>query len=229
MVNSQNHKTRAAIAVICMLAASPLAVTFAQAEVTDGESDSEVSKSLKMTRSDKVKAILAERIVDGKLQVRQFDVAEDATPDEIRRTLMFEGKTTGWAYVSGKAYNSGIVLFDGKAIKIGERSWDLSSKGEMEVAGRTLDLELKGKAHGQRVILHGTATNDDLEYRIVLSGKVAQSGEDDIFAIAFIHAGLKNPEVGPNIKLLHLGEISVHSNHGDKPTIDSFKESVSVA
>ena len=63
MVNPQNHKTRAAIAVICMLAASPLAVTFAQAEATDEVSDSEVSKSLKLTRNDKVKAILAERIV----------------------------------------------------------------------------------------------------------------------------------------------------------------------
>ena len=228
MVKSQNQKTHAALAVIFMLAASPLAVTFAQAEVTDSDTDNEVSKSVKMTRNDKVKAVLAEKIIDGKLQVRQFDVAADASPDEIRKALMFEGKTTGWAYVSGKAYNSGIILFDGKAIKIGERSWDLSTKGEMEVAGRTLDLDLKGKSHGQRVILHGTATNDDLEYRIVLSGKVAQSGEEDIFAIAFVHAGLKNPESGPNIKLLHLGQITVESPIGDKPTIDSFKESVSV-
>ena len=228
MVKSQNQNTRAVLAVIFMLAASPLAVTYAQAEVTD-ENDQETSKSVKMTRGEKVKAILAERIIDGKLQVRQFDVAEDASSDEIRRALMFEGKTTGWAYVSGKAYNSGIVLFDGKAIKIGERIWDLSSKGQIEVAGRTLDLDLKGKAHGHRVILHGTATNNDLEYRVVLSGNVAQSGEDDIFAIAFVHAGLKNPESGPNIKLFHLGQLTVQSPEGDKPIIDSFKKSVSVA
>ena len=228
MVKSQNQNTRAVLAVMFMLATSPLAVTYAQAEVTE-ENDQEVSKSVKMTRSEKVKAILAEKIVDGKLQVRQFDIAEDASPDEIRKALMFEGKTTGWAYVSGKAYNSGIVLFDGKAIKIGERSWDLSSKGEMEVAGRTLDLDLKGKAHGHRVILHGTATNNDLEYRVVLSGNVAQSGEEDIFAIAFVHAGLKNPESGPNIKLFHLGQLAIQSPEGDKPIIDSFRESVSVA
>ena len=228
MVKSQNHNTRAVLAVIFMLAASPLAVTYSHAEVSD-ENDEEISKSVEMTRGERVKAILAERIVDGKLQVRQFDVAENASPDEIRKALMFEGKTTGWAYVSGKAYNSGIVLFDGKAIKIGERSWDLSSKGEIEVAGRTLDLDLKGKAHGHRVILHGTATNNDLEYRIVLSGNVAQSGEDDIFAIAFVHAGLKNPESGPNIKLFHLGQLEVQSPNGDKPAIDSFKKSVSVA
>lgn len=227
MVKSQNHNTRAVLAVIFMLAASPLAVTYSHAEVTD-END-EVFESVEMTRSERVKAILAERIVDGKLQVRQFDVAENASSDEIRQVLMFDGKTTGWAYVSGKAYNSGIVLFDGKAIKIGERSWDLSSKGEIEVAGRTLDLDLKGKAHGHRVILHGTATNIDLEYRIVLSGNVAQSGEDDIFAIAFVQAGLKNPESGPNIKLFHLGQLEVQSPDGYKPAIDSFKKSVSVA
>lgn len=228
MVKSQNQNIRAVIAVIFMLAASPLAVTYSHAEVVD-ENEQEISKSVEMTRSEKVKAILAEKIVDGKLQVRQFDVAEDASPDEIRKALMFEGKTTGWAYVSGKAYNSGIVLFDGKAIKIGERSWDLSSKGEIEVAGRTLDLDLKGKAHGHRVILHGTATNNDLEYRVVFSGNIAQSGEEDIFAIAFVHAGLKNPESGPNIKLFHLGQLAIQSPVGDKPTIDSFKESVSVA
>ena len=227
MVKSQNHNTRAVLAVIFMLATSPLAVTYSHAEITN-ENDEEISKSVEMTRGEKVKAILAERIVDGKLQVRQFAVAENASSDEIRKALMFEGKTTGWAYVSGKAYNSGIVLFDGKAIKIGERSWDFSSKGEID-AGRTLDLDLKGKAHGHRVILHGTATNNDLEYRIVLSGNVAQSGEDNIFAIAFVHAGLKNPESGPNIKLFHLGQLEVQSPDGEKLAIDSFKKSVSVA
>ena len=33
------------------------------------------------------------------------------------------GQTSGWAYVNYKAYNSGIVLFDGKASKVGDNLW----------------------------------------------------------------------------------------------------------
>ena len=48
MVKSQNHNTRAVLAVIFMLAASPLAVTYSHAEVSD-ENDEEISKSVEMT------------------------------------------------------------------------------------------------------------------------------------------------------------------------------------
>jgi hypothetical protein len=229
MVKSKNHKIRAVIGVIFMLMASPLTVTYAQTDTFDSEvmdsSNKEISKS--EIREEKVKAILAERIVDGKLLVRQFDVPENASSDEIRKILMFDGKTNGWAYIHGKAYNSGIVLFDGRAIKIGEQSWKLSTKGEIKVGGRNLDLDLTGKVHGNRVILHGTASNEELKYRIVLSGNIAQVGEENVFALSFIHAGLKNPDSGPNITLYQLGQITIESPDG-KPVIDSFKRTILV-
>jgi hypothetical protein len=224
MVKSQNHNLRAVIGIIFMLAASPLAVTYVQADV-DIDGDSTESKSVVKER---VRAILAERVVDGELQVRHFEISEDVSSDEIRQTLMFDGETHGWAYVNGKAYNSGIVLFNGKAIKISDHSWKLSAQGTIDVGGRNLDLDLSGRIHGHNMIMHGTTINDELQYRIILTGNIAQS-KDDTFAIAFIHADLKNAENGETIKLFQLGQITVKSPNGEKPEVDSLRNSISVA
>ncbi|MFB5597563.1 MAG: hypothetical protein ACE5RJ_00890 [Nitrosopumilaceae archaeon] len=225
MVKSQNHNLRAVIGIIFMLAASPLAVTYVQADVAVDSDSSESKSSVK----ESVRAILAERIVDGKLLVRHFEVSEDASSNEVRQTLMFDGETHGWAYVNGKAYNSGIVLFNGKAIKVSDHSWKLSAQGTIEVGGRNLDLDLSGRTHAHNVIMHGTATNEELQYRIILSGNIAQFKEDDTFVIALIHAGLKNAENAETIKLYQLGQVTVQLTDREKSEVDSFKNSILVA
>ncbi len=223
MVKSQNHNLRAVIGLIFMLAASPLAVTYVQAEVQEDNSDAESEVK------ERVRTILTERVIDGKLQVRHFEISEEVSSDEIRRTLMFEGETHGWAYVNGKAYNSGIVLFNGKAIKVSEHSWKLSSQGTLEVEGGSLDLELSGRANSHNVIMHGTATSDELQYRIILTGKIAKSGEDDTFAIVFIHAGLKDSKNDETIKLYQLGQVTFESPDVEKPQVDSLRNPILVA
>ena len=220
MVKSQNHNLRAVIGIIFMLAASPLAVTYVQADVTVDSDSSESKSSVK----DRVRAILAERVVDGKLEVRHFEVSKGTSSDEVRQTLMFDGETHGWAYVNGKAYNSGIILFNGKVIEISDHSWKLSAEATIKVGERNLDLDLSGRVHSHNVIMHGTATNDELQYRIILTGNIAQFQEDDTFVIAFLHAGLKNAENTETIKLYQLGQITVKSDDGEKPEIDSFKK-----
>ena len=224
MVKSQNHNLRAVIGVIFMLAASPLAVTYVQADTTQDD-----SVESKFEEKESARTILAERIVDGRLQVRHFEVSEDSTSDEIRRALMFDGETHGWAYVNGKAYNSGIVLFNGKAIKVSEHNWKLSSQGTIEVGGQNLDLDLSGRVHGHNVIMHGTATNDELQFRIILTGNIAQSGEDNTFAIAFIHAGLKDSVNNETIKIYQLGQVTFESPGVGKTEVDSLKSSTTVA
>lgn len=224
MVKSQNHNLRAVIGVIFMLAASPLAVTYVQADITQDDSVESKFEEKKSART-----ILAERIVDGRLQVRHFEVSEDSTSDEIRRALMFDGETHGWAFVNGKAYNSGIVLFNGKAIKVSEHNWKLSSQGTIEVGGQNLDLDLSGRVTGHNVIMHGTATNDELQFRIILTGNIAQSGEDNTFVIAFIHAGLKDFENNETIKIYQLGQVTFESPGVGKTEVDSLKSSTTVA
>lgn len=225
MVKSQNHNLNAVIGLIFMLAASPLAVTYAQADTIQDDN----SLESKFEEREHAKTILAERIVDGKLQVRHFEVSENVSNDEIRRTLMFNGETHGWAYVNAKAYNSGIVLFNGKAIKVSENDWKLSAQGTIEVGERSLDLDLSGRVHSQNVIMYGTASNDELQFRIILTGNVAQSGEDNTFAIAFIHAGLKDSENNEMIKLYQLGQVTFESSDGEKPEVDSLRSSIAVA
>lgn len=187
-----------------MLTASPLTVTYVDADLANENVEESIKFSTdkvksKQEKKEVLKTILTEKVVDGKLLVHHFEVPEDAAPDEIRKILLSYGETRGWAYVKNKSYNAGIVLFDGKVIKVGESDLILSSQETIK-RGKTLESDLSGRAYDSQVILHGNASNNDLRYRIVLSGKIAQTENEDNLAIAFIHAGLKNPEMGSPIK-----------------------------
>ena len=214
--------------IIFMLAASPLTISQVQAENTDDsgmDSIKEIPKSA-IAKKEKVRIILTERVIDGNLQVRYFEVPENFTDEQIRKALSFEGETLGWAFVNAKAYNAGIVLFNGKAIKVGENAWRMTSQGTIELEGRNLNLELSGKIRGQNVVLHGTASNDELTYKVIFSGKVAQAGEENTFAIAFVNAGLQDTDSGETIRLFQIGEIQVRSDN--QFHLDEFRKSIVV-
>jgi len=125
--------------------------------------------------------------------------------------VSFEGQTSGWAYVNTKAYHSGIVLFDGKASKVGENLWEITTNGMLTLEERQFDLELSGKSNGSHVVMHGTALDEDLSYKIIFSGKITETDEENIFAISFMNSGIKNPEIGQNIKFLQIGELTIDS------------------
>lgn len=224
MVKS-NQNFRTGLMIIFMLAASPLTISHVQADTTNESglnSIKEIPKSA-ISQKEKVRTILTERVIDGNLQVRYFEVPENFTGEQIRKALSFEGETLGWAFVNAKAYNAGIVLFNGKAIKVGENAWGVSSQGTVELGGRHLDLELSGKIREQNVILHGTASNEGLAYKVIFSGKVAQAGEENTFAIAFVNAGLQDTDSGHTVKLFQLGEIQVKSDN--QIQLDEFRKS----
>ena len=208
MIKSQKRNLRTAICIIFMLAASPLTVTYVDADFTNENVEEPIKFSTdkvksKQEKKEVLKTILTEKAVDGKLLVHHFEVPEDGTPEEIRKILLSYRETRGWAYVKNKSYNAGIVLFDGKVIKVGERDLKLSSQGTIK-RGKTLESDLSGRAYDSQIILHGNASNNDLRYRIVFSGKIAQIENEDSLAIAFIHAGLKNPEMGSPIKFFQM-------------------------
>ncbi len=208
MIKSQKRNLHAVIGIIFMLTTSPLTVTYVDADLANENVEESIKFSTDKVKSKQekkqvLKTILTEKAVDGKLLVRHFEVPEDASPDEIRKILLSYGETRGWAYVKNKTYNAGIVLFDGKVIKVGERDLKLSSQGTIK-RGKTLESDLSGRAYDSQIILHGNASNNDLRYRIVLSGKIAQTENEDSLAIAFIHAGLKNPEMGSPIKFFQM-------------------------
>lgn len=213
MLKPQN-RTVGVIIILMMLGTSPISVTYTFADNEEDNQDrngQDNSKTEQNSKKDRLGAILTEKVVDGKLEVKHYALPDDVSEKDVQRMLSFEGHTSGWAYIKAKAYNSGIILFDGKASKVGENLWEISTNGVLTLGERQFDLELAGKSNGSHVVMHGTASNEDLKYRIIFSGKITETDEENVFAISLMKSGLKNPEMGQNIKILQFGELTTDS------------------
>ena len=171
MVKSQ-IRIIGALAILLMLGASPVSVTYSFAENESNQ-----------VENREFRAILTEKVVDGKLQVRQYSLPEEFSEEDLKRMLSSDGQIS-WAYVNYKMYQSGIILFDGKVSKIGENLWEISIEDN---------------------------SNKDLSYKIVFSGKIAETDEENGFAISFMNSIVKNPETAQNVKLLQIGESIINS------------------
>lgn len=214
MVKPQN-RTIGVITVLLMLGASPISVNYSFADVE--------TQDQKLIQKEGLGAILTEKIVDGKLQVQRYVLPDDTSKEDMQRMLSFED-ISEWAYVDYKTYNAGIILFDGKATKIGENLWEISTNGVLHLGENEFDLELSGKSNGSHAKMYGIASDKDLSYSIIFSGKIGETNDENIFVVSFMNSG--NPEMGQNIKFLQIGE-TVNS---ERP-IDSnqeFKNSISV-
>ncbi len=161
-----------AISILLMLGASPLSVTYSFAEINSQEENREL------------RAILTEKVVDGKLEVHHYALPDDFSEVDLQRMLSFDGQMS-WAYMNYKSYHSGIVIFDGKASKIGENLWEIS--------------------------IDENVSSDDLSYRVVFSGKIAETGEENEFVTLFMNSMIKNPDTAQNIRLLQIGESVINS------------------
>ena len=129
------NKTFRVVAILVMLSTSQLGVTYSNAESGENLELMETQKDPKITnksQKERLEVILTEKVVNGKLEVRQFALPEDTTEKDMNRILSLEG-TSGWSYVNYKAYHSGIVLFDGKVSKDGEKFWRISINGSMNL------------------------------------------------------------------------------------------------
>ncbi len=224
-----HNRTIGVITILLMLGASPLSVTYSFADTGDNQEDKKGQndpKSEKSIKKEKQRAILTEKVVNGKLKVQHYALPDDITEEDMQRMLSFEGQTSGWAYVNYKAYHSGIVLFDGKASKVGENLWEISTNGVLNLEERQFDLESSGKSNDSHVVMHKVASDEDLSYRVVFSGKIAESDKENIIAISFMNSSLKNPEMGQNIKFLQIGELATNS---EKSVVSNqeFRNSIS--
>jgi hypothetical protein len=203
------------VAILFMLATAPLAVTYSYAENEEQIdlvlSDEEL-KSTKIFQKERLGTILTEKLVDGKLEVKQFALPEDTTKDDMSRILSLEG-VSGWSYVSYKAYHSGIVLFDGKASKVGEKFWKISVNGTLNLSKGELELELIGKSNSSQPEMIENLSKENMDYRVIFSGKMAESDEENIFAVALMNPNLKNSESNLDLKLLQFGNSTSESIH----------------
>ena len=175
-MKKSHNRTIGVIAVFLMLGASPLSVTYSFADIQDNQ-------------KERIGVILTEEVVNGKLQVRHYALPDDITEDDIQRRLSFEGQPSSWAYVNYQAYHSGIVIFDGKASKVGEDLWEISTND----------------------VMNKTVSDENFSYRVVFSGKAVEIDEENVIAISFMNYSLKNPEIGQNIKFLQVGDLTIKS------------------
>ena len=159
-----------AVAILLMLAASPLSVTYAFGE-NDGN-------------PEELRVILTEKVVDGKLKVNHYALPEGLSEADLQRTLSINDQIS-WAYVNYNTYNAGIVIFDGKASKLGENLWEIS-----------MDEDI---------------LDDEVSFQVVFSGKITESDEENVFAVSLMNSVIKNPETAQNLKLLQIGESIINS------------------
>ena len=163
----QNYKT---VVILLMLAASPLSVTY-----TFGENDS---------NPEELRTILTEKMVDGKLKVSHYALPDGLSEADLQRTLSIDDQMS-WAYVNYELYNTGIVLFDGKASKLGENLLEIS-----------MDKDI---------------LDDDVSFQVIFSGKTTESDEKNVFTVSLMNFIIKNPETAQNLKLLEIGESTINS------------------
>ena len=163
----RNFKT---VAILLMLAASPLSVTYAFGE-NDGN-------------PEELRVILTEKIVDGKLKVNHYALPEGLSEADLQRTLSIDDQIS-WAYVNYNTYNAGIVIFDGKASKLGENLWEIS-----------MDEDI---------------LDDEVIFQVVFSGKITESDEENVIAVSLMNSVIKNPETAQNLKSLQIGESIINS------------------
>ncbi|GBH35017.1 hypothetical protein NZNM25_18080 [Nitrosopumilus zosterae] len=207
-----------------MLFASPLSVNYSFAESEDSQEEKvKVSKTIK---KDRLWAILTEKVVDGKLELQRYALPANLSEEDLQR-MPIKDQTSGWAYVNYKAFHSGIVLFDGKASKVGDNLWKISGKSELNLEERKFDLEISGKSNDSHDVIHEIVSDEDFSYKVIFSGKITETDEENEFAISFLISGLKNIETEQNIKLLQIGELSINSEESNSFT-QEFRNSISV-
>jgi len=83
----------------------------------------------------------------------------------LQRRISIEGQTSSWAYVNYQVYNSGIIIFDGKASKVGDNLCEISTND----------------------VIDKTVPDEDLSYRVVFSGKSVETDEENVIAISFMN------------------------------------------
>lgn len=241
MQKIQNAKMLTALALLFVLVISPLAVVYGQTSNTSVD----LSTSGNITASGgSVKVDSSAKIVGDKLNIKDLrekiksERAElkQLRTDERRATIAFTGQTDGWVLIGGIASKASISLKEGKAAKVGDHLWRISTNGTITAGSKNYDVHLKGKVEGNKrygaiVSLHGTAMIGGEEHRIALSGYVAPTSIEKTFALAFTNLGYKGEEyhfiqVGQvTISPIVSGDVSSNQSQND---MASFRDTISV-
>ena len=180
--------------MLLMLSAAPLGVSYSYAENEENNGKFETltkPNEPSIYQNEGNLTILTEKIVDGRLETRQFSLPQDVSREDMSRILPIEG-TSAWTYVNYKPYHTGIVLFDGKVSRMGENLWEISSNGAMNFGREQLEPGSGGKSNESQEIAYETDQNEEFRYIVIFSGKIPETNTDRIFNISFLNPSIKN-------------------------------------
>lgn len=194
-----------ALAIIMAIAIAPSSGAFAQTNFASDEvSDKQIYKEERKQLLDSIK----EQRNDIKAQIQELrdNRPTDRSLPEVEPTLGFDGNTSGWALVGGKAYPVTLSLV-GEAGQVGERGWKLSGTGTAQVGERTVTFDLNGFAKKNHIGIKGVS-QDNESVVIHLRGQFAQiAGNDGFYALAFKGAAA-NTESDVKVPLVLVGDVN---------------------
>ena len=205
-----------------VIALVPISGAFAQSDITAENSNNQIDKEEQKTFFDAIKDqrnVLRDQIRDFNDQKR--DRLSDSQHDrpDVEPTLMFDGHTSGWAVVNGKAYPAEFTL-EGKAGQT-ERGWKIIGTGTVFVGEREITFDLKGFAKNNHVSMKGVSQDND-NVVIHLRGHFAPVAEsENTFALAFTRAAITVENSDVKVPLVLVGEVNVKPIvSDDKPVSD---------
>lgn len=213
----KSQKRSKVILILLMLFSSTFSVNYSFAESEEIQEEKSKLENSENIRKDRLWTILTEKVVNGKLEVQHYALPSNISEEDMHRELSLDGQTTGWAYVNYKVYHSGIVLFDGKASKVGENLWEISSNDILNFRESQLDSQLNGVSNK---VIQESALDKELNFRIIFTGKLAETNQEDVLSLYFTILGLKNTTTVQNLNFLPIGimgdfsEKVIDSNQG---------------
>jgi len=220
-------RTILGIVILFMLGASPLSVTYSFGEDYQVENGKDIQNPEKIIKKGRLSVILTEKIVNGRLEVQHYSVPEGLSEEDKQRMISFVGETSGWAYVNYKAYHAGIILFDGKATKVGENIWQISTNDMLKAGDSEFNLQFSEKYRDLDIEMNDSALDKVLSYKVIFSGKITEMDQEDVLITSFINSGL-NSETSQNIKFSPIVDTTINS---EKSIVDNqdFRNSILVS
>ena len=220
----------AALTLVFSIALMPAAVSAQESDseqeqlreqINDIQRDArDTIKQIKDERNQKIKDLRTnltdqyqDRIKTSDVQIRPNTIT-DREPD-----VYFDVNANGWILIDGAAHKSSTSIISGNAYHVEDNLWKLQvDDATFSVGNRNVSLDLVGKTHGHRLILHGIGTlgtNDDgseNQIRVLIRGHFAPTGEQGHFAIAFTQFGYQTLYDGKRIPLIQVGDAIVYPN-----------------
>jgi hypothetical protein len=181
--------------ILLMLGTSPLSVNYSFADFEENDSN--------LLENKRLGVILTEKVVDGKLKIQQYSLPDEFSDDDMKRMPSFDEQPSSWAYVNYKMLHSGIVLYDGKASKIGEDQLKISTNVLKDSQFR-LELPKNSQINDE--------FEKELSYKVIFSGNIVNSDFESEKIIYFVNSILF-PEMALNEKFLEYEEFENDSSN----------------